>query len=91
MLQVDVAHDAQKFVRRLGAKQQRQIAECIQRLRVNPEPSDSIALKGMPGVRRVDQGEYRIGYTFSESLLKIEAIGPRNDDDIYKTLKRKFT
>lgn len=89
MLKIEISKRAVKFIRTLPAKQKRQITAKILDLRVNSDPHDSIRLKGYEQYRRTDVGEYRIIYFVRESVvLIILLIGKRNDDDIYKQLKR---
>ena len=56
-------------------------------MRINPYPQDSLKLKGYP-YHRADVGEYRIIYSVKEQTLEILLIEKRNDDQIYKQLKR---
>ncbi len=56
----------------------------------NPKPYDSTSLKGYPDLRRKDIGEYRIIYKIKDDIVYILLIGKRNDDEVYKQLKRKF-
>jgi mRNA interferase RelE/StbE len=53
-------------------------------------PADSKELTGYSNYYRVDSGEYRIIYRFnaSEDLVEIILVGKRNDDEVYKQLKR---
>ena len=53
----------------------------------NPEPHDSKDLIGYL-FRRADVGEYRIVYRVEGDILKVALIGKRNDDDVYRQLKR---
>lgn len=89
MLKIEISKRAEKFIRKLPAKQARQIALKLNELRSNPEPHDSQKLKGYDKYRRADIGEYRIVYFVRESVVLIVAlIGKRNDDEVYKQLKR---
>ena len=69
------------------AKIHRQITLKIFMLQFDPYPQDS--KKVGIGIR-VDIGEYRILYKVDEEnkLVKVEAIGPRNDDQIYKMARK---
>lgn len=88
MLRIEVNKRAEKFIRKLPAKQARQIIAKIIELRSNPKPHDSKPLKGHEQMWRTDVGEYRIIYFVRDSvLLVIFLVGKRNDDDIYKQLK----
>ena len=50
-------------------------------------PPDSEWVTGFP-YRRADIGEYRIIYRVESDTLLIPLIGKRNDDDVYKRMKR---
>ncbi len=89
MLRLNLSHKASKFLKKLPSKQAQQIALKIQQLRQDPYPQDSIKLKGFP-FRRADLGEYRIIYYIQADILEILIIGKRNDDEVYKQLKRQF-
>ncbi|GET43443.1 type II toxin-antitoxin system RelE family toxin [Microseira wollei] len=66
------------------------LAKKVLALNVDPIPSDSQELCGYPGYYRVDSGEYRIVYRFNpdEDLVEVILVGKRNDDEVYKQLKR---
>jgi len=74
-------------MRKLPPKHRRQIAEKIVSLRHEPLPPDSEQLKGLD-YRRADIGEYRVIYRVEGNTLRIPLIGKRNDDEVYKKLKR---
>lgn len=89
MLKIEISKRAEKFIRTLPAKQKRQITGKILSLCTNPEPHDSSKLKGYENYRRADIGEYRVVYFVRDSvLLVVLLVGKRNDDDVYKQLKR---
>lgn len=89
MLKIDPSKQSKKFVRKLSAKQQRQIGAKITELRSDPEPYDSQKLKGFEEpVFRADQGEYRILYRFDRTTLYVLVVERRNDDQVYKKLSR---
>jgi len=88
MRKLDMTRDAYKFLEDLQAKQFRQVAMKALSLLNDPSPSDSSLLKGYD-YYRVDVGEYRIVYKFDEDTVFLVLIGKRNDDEVYKTLKRK--
>jgi len=75
----------------LATKHAKQIAGKIVSLRENPEPPDSVALKGKASeYRRTDIGEYRIIYRVESDTLRVFIIGKRNDDEVYRLLQRKL-
>jgi mRNA interferase RelE/StbE len=78
------------FFKGLQPKIAAQIAKKVLSLNIDPLPVDSKELSGYPGYFRVDSGEYRIVYQFnpSEDLVQIILVGKRNDDEVYKQLKR---
>ena len=87
MLSLDMTHDCYKFVRALDAKPFRQVMSALLSLMQNPQPHDSATLTNTP-YRRVDCGEYRIIYSVDGPVLRAVLIGKRNDDDVYKRLRR---
>lgn len=78
------------FLKGLQPKIAAQIAKKVLALNVEPRLIDSKELTGYPGYYRVDSGEYRIVYRFKpdEDLVEIVLVGKRNDDEVYKQLKR---
>lgn len=88
MLKLDLSRDALRFNQTLDPKQYRQVVGTVLRLLQNPEPQDASALIGYP-YHRVNIGEYRIIYNVDGDVLKVFLIGKRNDDEIYRTLRRR--
>ena len=88
MLKLDLSRDALRFIQTLNPKQYRQVVGTVFRLLQNPEPQDSPALIGYP-YHRVDIGEYRIIDNVDGNVLKVFLIGKRNDDESYRTLRRR--
>lgn len=87
MLALDLRQRASKFMQKLPPKHRRQISEKILALQNDPLPPDSERLTGF-FYRRADVGEYRIIYRVEANVLFIPLIGKRNDDDVYRKLKR---
>ena len=87
MLKLDMTRDTDKFLRTLDPKQFRQVVTTLFRLLQEPEPHDSASLTGYP-FRRVDIGEYRIIYYVEGDVLRVPLIGKRNDDEVYRRLRR---
>ena len=87
MLRIDLAKRVEKFQQRLPAKHRRQIAERILALAVEPAAQDAKALQGSE-FRRADSGEYRIVYRLVGAVQQIALVGKRNDDEVYRQLKR---
>jgi len=97
-MRVNFTKRASDAARNLQPKPARQIAAKIATLRVNPYPQDCKKLHGTD-LLRVDSGEYRIVYRLSkqvdpetgrdEPVLNIDAIGKRNDDEVYRGIRRK--
>jgi len=75
------------FLDDLPAKQFRQIVLKVFALLKDPEAPDTKQLVGY-SYRRADVGEYRIVYRVDGEDLKIILNGKRNDDEVYKQLKR---
>jgi mRNA interferase RelE/StbE len=90
MLKLNLTHAALDFLNDLPAKQFKQLVNATFALLKNPTPHDSQVLKGY-SFRRIDCGEYRIIYQIEQDELQVILIGKRNDDDVYKKLKRLFS
>jgi mRNA interferase RelE/StbE len=78
------------FLQGLQPKIAVQITKKVLSLNLDPRPADSKELIGYSDIYRVDSGEYRIVYRFDskEDLVEILLVGKRNDDEVYKQLKR---
>lgn len=87
MLKLDLDWRAERFMGKRPPKHRAQIYRKLDALCENPHPSDSKALGGY-SLLRADIGEYRITYRVEEPYLKVYVIGKRNDDEVYKKLKR---
>ncbi len=87
MLRIDIARRVEKFQARLPSKHRRQIAERILALAAEPAAQDTKALHGSD-FRRADMGEYRIVYRVADRTLQVVLVGKRNDDEVYRQLKR---
>ncbi|MBE9009964.1 type II toxin-antitoxin system RelE/ParE family toxin [Pseudanabaenaceae cyanobacterium LEGE 13415] len=90
MAKLDGLEAVLEFIKGLQPKITAQIAKKILALNIDPLPADSKELKGYSGYYRVDSGEYRIVYRFDseEDLVQIVLVGKRNDDEVYKQLRR---
>lgn len=81
---INTSRSADNFLKILPPKQFKQVFTKMWDLRSNPRPHDSIKLIGFEDKYRTDIGEYRIIYTFNDTLVNIEAIGKRNDGEVYR-------
>jgi mRNA interferase RelE/StbE len=88
MRKLDMTRDAYEFLKDLQAKQFKQVANKIFALLADPEPADASQLKGYD-YHQTDFGEYRIVYKFDVDTVYVVLIGKRNDDEVYKDLKKK--
>ena len=88
MRKLDLTKEALEFWEALDAKRYKQIGRKITALLENATPPDSSDLKGYD-LKRVDIGEYRIVYHFDANTVYIDAVGKRNDDEVYKMLKKR--
>ncbi len=88
MLAINLSRETHKFLRRLPTKHAQQIARKIYALAGDPFPPDSAQLRGHNEYRRADMGEYRIVYRISSETLFITLVGKRNDDEVYRRIKR---
>jgi len=88
MLKINLSRQSAKRLKKLPDKHAKQVATKITELTSNPYPQDSLKLKGYPHNKLSDIGEYRIVYYVEEQTLEILLIEKRNDDEVYKQLKR---
>ena len=79
---------AAKFVAELPPKPFRQVWLKVLGLLAEPYPHDAAELTGYT-FHRVDVGEYRTVCRATEAEIELLLVGKRNDDKIYKQLKRK--
>lgn len=90
MAKLDGLEAVLDFLKGLQPKIVAQIAKKMMSLSVDPFPTDHKELTGYTGYYRVDSGEYRIVYRFDPDvdLVEVILVGKRNDDEVYKQLKR---
>lgn len=91
MLLLNLTKDALKFLQGIERKHAGQLALKIFALMHELDTSDVKGLKGsLATYLRADCGEYRIIYRVIDNHeLQIILIGKRNDDEVYKSLRRK--
>lgn len=87
MLKLQVSRDARKFLDNLPPKQFRQITRKVFSLLEEPRPHDTKELQGFPFPRN-DTGEYRLIYDVEDDTLRLILVGKRNDDEVYRKLKK---
>jgi mRNA interferase RelE/StbE len=92
MAKLDGLEAVLDFLKGLQPKVAAQLAKKVLALNIDPLPPDSKALKGYSDLFRVDAGEYRIVYRYvsQDDLVTVLLVGKRNDDEVYKQLKRLF-
>ncbi|GAB4208687.1 MAG: hypothetical protein Fur006_67800 [Coleofasciculaceae cyanobacterium] len=90
MAKLDGLETVLDFLKGLQPKIAAQIAKKVLALNIDPLPLDSKELAGYAGYYRIDSGEYRIVYCFDADadLVVVILVGKRNDDEVYKQLKR---
>jgi mRNA interferase RelE/StbE len=88
MLKINLSHQAGDFLEGLQTKQSKQILTKIDALAQNPNSVPSGLIKGMQGERRIKAGEFRVIYHIVDDELNILLIDRRNDDKIYRQMKR---
>ncbi len=86
-MQTKLSKRALIFLKRLPPKHERQVVARIVLLAENPFATDSKKISGSPYLR-VDSGEYRVIYQLVGDVLSVVLVGKRNDDEIYRRLRR---
>lgn len=90
MPRIELDREARDFIVTMQPKHARQVLLAIISLSKEPRPQDCRPIKGSRReLFRIDVGEYRIIYFVAEDAVWIPLIGKRNDDEVYKQLKRK--
>ena len=88
MLALKLSKQVGKFLNRIPTKHAIQISNKIELMRVKRENEDAIELKGYFPFCRSKSGEYRIIFKIEDETLFVVLIGKRNDDEIYRKIKR---
>jgi mRNA interferase RelE/StbE len=87
VLPLSLSKAAVRFLDTLSPKQFRQVARRIIMLMADPRPADAERLRGYE-YSRVTVGEYRAIFDVRDGLLRVLAVGKRNDDEVYTRLGR---
>lgn len=79
-----------KFIEKLPPKHAKQVSEHLFAMQKIPVPVDARSLVGQSPYMRTTIGEYRIVFKYEseKDLVSIVLIGKRNDDEVYKRMKR---
>ena len=85
MLPLSLSRASVRFLDTLPPKQYRQATRKIIMLMADPRPADAERLKGYD-YSRVTVGEYRVIFDVRDRLLRVIAIGKRNDGEVYRRL-----
>ena len=83
---LDISNKARKSLADLENKQFKQVALKMLSLLRDPSPNDSEHLTGS-SYKRVDIGEYRIVYDVENTIIRVLAVGKRNDGSVYKRIE----
>ena len=86
VLPLSLSKASVRFLDTLPPKQYRQVTRKIIMLMANSQPADAERLKGFE-YSRVTVGEYRVIFDVHDGLLRIVAIGKRNDHEVYRRLR----
>jgi len=86
VLPLSLSKASVRFLDTLPPKQYRQVTRKIIMLMADPQPADTERLKG-DEYSRVTVGDYRIVVDVHEGVLRVIAIGKRNDDEVYRGLR----
>ena len=80
------ARPADRDLRRLDGKIQRQVSAKIVSLAENPRPQDVKLLHGPDRIYRVDSGEYRILYTIDDDKQSVVILHVKNRREAYRNM-----
>ena len=86
VLPLSLSKASVRFLDTLPPKQYRQVTRKIIMVMANPQPTDAERLKGYD-YSRVTVGEYRVVFDVQGGVLRVIAIGKRNDGEEYRRLR----
>lgn len=85
VLPLNLSKASVRFLDTLPPKQYRQVTRKMIMLMDDPRPVNAERLRGY-NYSRATAGEYRIIFDVENGVLRIVAIGKRNDDEVYRRL-----
>jgi len=85
VLPLSLSKASVRFLDTLPPKQFRQVTRKIIMLMADPCPADAERLKGHE-YSRITAREYRVIFDVRDGVLRVIAIGKRNDDQVYRRL-----
>ena len=86
MYKVELAREAEKFIRNQNKPLQAKLVAVLRKLAENPRPAKATKLKGLDELYRVRVGNYRIVYTIEDQKLLILIVRIAHRKDVYKRL-----
>lgn len=86
MLPLSLSRASVRFLDTLPPRQYRQVMRKIVMLMADPRPADAERLRGYD-YSRVTWGEYRVIFDVRGGVLRLVAIGKRDDDEVYQRLR----
>jgi len=89
MLEIRFSPEAQKEIHKIPIPDARMIVSKIDALAEFPYKVSSRQLEWYAPLRRIRAWNYRVVYFIERNTLEIYLIWKRNDDEIYKKLRRK--
>ncbi len=85
-LRVELSREAEKRLQRSPADLRGRLVRKIHEVADDPTLKGSEPVRSFEGARRVRVGPWRIVYTWTSEVLRIEAISPRGQ--VYRDLSR---
>ena len=86
MYHVELARQAEKFIRNQDKTLQVKLIAVLRKLAENPRPAKAVKLKGMEELYRVRVGNYRIVYTIEDKKLLVLIVRIAHRKDVNKKL-----
>lgn len=86
MYKIELAREAEKFIRDQNKALQTKLVIVLRKLAENPRPAKATKLKGLDELYRVRVGSYRIVYTIEDQKLLILIVRIAHRKDVYKRL-----
>lgn len=83
---IEIKKSAQEEIRKLPKGIRKKVVNKIDKLALNPLPSDKEKIKGLENAYRIRQGNYRIVYLVFKNSLLVSVVRVRDRKEVYRDL-----
>jgi mRNA interferase RelE/StbE len=83
---IEIKKSAQKEIRKLPKDIREKVVNKIDKLALEPLPTDTEKIKGLKNAYRLRQGNYRILYYVFRNSLLVSVVRVRDRKEVYRNL-----